>query len=229
LGGLTSIAHIALASVDREVPRLQASLYIVSPHSIFRLGLTTCLEMLALVRSVGGAATVADGRRDPRLGGADVVIVDVAADDAHALIRDARDTFGARVVAIGSAWDGDAALAAVEAGAVALVRNETLTPESLEATVRSTLAGAMVLPPELIGGLIGAGGAEEGSGPPSRLTTREEQVLRLIADGHATREVAAELCYSERTVKNVLHDAVTKLGARSRSHAVAHAVRMGLI
>jgi DNA-binding NarL/FixJ family response regulator len=228
LGALISIADIALASVDREVPPLQASLYIVSPHSIFRLGLTTCLEMLALVRSVGGAATVADGRRDTRLGGADIVIVDVAADDAHSLIRDARDTFGARVVAIGSGWDGEAALAAVEAGAVAVVRNETLTPESLEATVRSTMAGAMILPPELVGGLLSAGSTEE-AGAPSRLTTREEQVLRLIADGHATREVAAELCYSERTVKNVLHDAVTKLGARSRSHAVAHAVRAGLI
>ena len=54
-------------------------------------------------------------------------------------------------------------------------------------------------------------------------------MLRLIADGHATREVAEELCYSERTVKNVLHDVVTKLDARTRSHAVAHAVRAGLI
>ena len=43
------------------------------------------------------------------------------------------------------------------------------------------------------------------------------------------REVAQELCYSERTVKNVLHDVVTKLNARSRSQAVAFAVREGLI
>ena len=47
--------------------------------------------------------------------------------------------------------------------------------------------------------------------------------------GHPTREVAQELSYSERTVKNVLHDVVTKLNARSRSHAVAFAVREGLI
>jgi DNA-binding NarL/FixJ family response regulator len=69
------------------------------------------------------------------------------------------------------------------------------------------------------------------SAPPrhGRLTTREQAVLRLIAQGHATREVASELCYSERTIKNVIHDAVTKLDARSRSHAVAHAVRHGLI
>jgi DNA-binding NarL/FixJ family response regulator len=64
---------------------------------------------------------------------------------------------------------------------------------------------------------------------PARLTDREQQVLALIAAGHPTREVALELSYSERTVKNVLHDVVTKLNARSRSQAVAFAVREGLI
>lgn len=54
-------------------------------------------------------------------------------------------------------------------------------------------------------------------------------MLSLIAQGCATREVAERLCYSERTVKNVLHDVVTKLDARTRSQAVAHAVREGLI
>ena len=54
-------------------------------------------------------------------------------------------------------------------------------------------------------------------------------MLSLIAAGHPTREVAQQLCYSERTVKNVLHDVVTKLNARSRSQAVAFAVREGLI
>ena len=61
------------------------------------------------------------------------------------------------------------------------------------------------------------------------LTARERRVLSLIAEGRQTREVARELSYSERTVKNVLHDAATKLHARSRSQAVASAVRSGLI
>jgi DNA-binding NarL/FixJ family response regulator len=63
----------------------------------------------------------------------------------------------------------------------------------------------------------------------SRLSTREQQVLSLVAEGHSTREVASGLHYSERTVKNVLHDVVTKLNARTRSQAVAEAVRQGLI
>jgi DNA-binding NarL/FixJ family response regulator len=63
----------------------------------------------------------------------------------------------------------------------------------------------------------------------SRLTSREQEVLRLVAAGHPTREVARRLCYSERTIKNVIHDVVTKLNARTRSQAVAEAVREGLI
>ena len=63
----------------------------------------------------------------------------------------------------------------------------------------------------------------------SPLTVREQEVLRLVADGHPTREVAKRLSYSERTVKNVIHDVVTKFNARSRSQAVAAAVREGLI
>jgi len=79
---------------------------------------------------------------------------------------------------------------------------------------------------ELLDGLAPNGYDKQ---PAARLTDREQQVLSLIAAGHPTREVAQQLCYSERTVKNVLHDVVTKLNARSRSQAVAHAVREGLI
>ena len=78
---------------------------------------------------------------------------------------------------------------------------------------------------ELLDGLV----PEYDKPVAARLTDREQQVLSLIAAGHPTREVAQQLCYSERTVKNVLHDVVTKLNARSRSQAVAHAVREGLI
>ena len=61
------------------------------------------------------------------------------------------------------------------------------------------------------------------------LTARETDVLRLIADGCDTAEVARALCWSERTVKNVVHDITTRLHLRNRAHAVAYAVRQGLI
>ena len=61
------------------------------------------------------------------------------------------------------------------------------------------------------------------------LNDRERDVLRLVAEGHDTAEIATLLSYSERTVKNVLHDLNTRLQLRNRSHAVAYAVREGLI
>ena len=61
------------------------------------------------------------------------------------------------------------------------------------------------------------------------LTPRETEVLRLVAQGDDTAEIARKMCYSERTVKSVLHDLTTRLQLRNRTHAVAYAVREGLI
>jgi DNA-binding NarL/FixJ family response regulator len=205
------------------------AVFIVDPHSIFRLGLATCLEELSLVGRVTGVASVQAASRHADLPTSDIVIVDASAGDALAFVRDVRAASTARLIVSASSWQQKDILATMEAGAMCVLRKDTLTPESLEASVSATMQGAGVLPSDLLSGLLVA--MRAGDGPPrsSQLTNREEQVLRLIADGHATREVAEELCYSERTVKNVLHDVVTKLGARTRSHAVAHAVRSGLI
>ena len=64
---------------------------------------------------------------------------------------------------------------------------------------------------------------------PVGMSKRELHVLRLVADGHATSHIARELAYSERTVKNILHDVTTRLQLRNRAQAVAYAVREGLI
>jgi DNA-binding NarL/FixJ family response regulator len=95
--------------------------------------------------------------------------------------------------------------------------------------VRAAASGTGVVTSELLRELLDGIAQDNGQPVAARLTDREQQVLALIAAGHPTREVAQQLCYSERTVKNVLHDVVTKMGARSRSQAVAHAVREGLI
>jgi DNA-binding NarL/FixJ family response regulator len=205
------------------------AVFIVDPHSIFRLGLATCLEELALVGRVTGVGSVQAASRHADLATSDIVIVDASTPNALAFIRDVRAAGKARLIVSASSWQQKDILATMEAGAVCVLRKDTLTLESLEASVRATLQGAGVLPSDLLSGLLVAVRAGDAQPRSSQLTNREEQVLRLIADGHATREVAEELCYSERTVKNVLHDVVTKLGARTRSHAVAHAVRAGLI
>ena len=60
-------------------------------------------------------------------------------------------------------------------------------------------------------------------------SAREIEVLRLLANGLSTREVARRLAYSERTIKNVVYDLTTRHGLRNRTHAVAVAVRAGVV
>jgi DNA-binding NarL/FixJ family response regulator len=144
-----------------------------------------------------------------------------------------QEATGARVLICGSDTGREAALAALQAGAAGYLRKDELTPETLAAAVRAALNGTSVVTTELLSHLVAslpdAATTAAARGATTLLTHREQQVLSLIADGHPTREVALELSYSERTVKNVLHDVVTKLNARSRSQAVAFAVREGLI
>ena len=65
--------------------------------------------------------------------------------------------------------------------------------------------------------------------PAPQLSKREHEVLRLLADGESTRGIAERLNYSERTVKNIVHDLLVKLDCRTRAHAVALAARRGVI
>ncbi|WP_410660107.1 helix-turn-helix transcriptional regulator [Amycolatopsis sp. lyj-112] len=64
---------------------------------------------------------------------------------------------------------------------------------------------------------------------PSMFDEREIRVLRLIADGLDTAEISTEMGYSQRTIKNILHQAQHRLALRNRAHAVAAAIRAGLI
>jgi DNA-binding NarL/FixJ family response regulator len=58
---------------------------------------------------------------------------------------------------------------------------------------------------------------------------RERRVLQMLSDGEDTRAIALGLSYSERTVKNVVHDVLTKLNCRTRAQAVGLATRSGVI
>ncbi|WP_408013465.1 response regulator transcription factor [Saccharopolyspora elongata] len=60
-------------------------------------------------------------------------------------------------------------------------------------------------------------------------TSREIDVLRLLSEGWDTEEIGKELCYSERTVKNVIYAMTSRLNLRNRPQLVAYGVRIGLI
>jgi DNA-binding NarL/FixJ family response regulator len=207
------------------------NLFVLDPHTIYRRGLAACLEMLPGVERVADAESVREAWEHPDLFGSDLVILEHSVDGGSDFIAAVTEATSARVIVCSADASEDAVLEALQAGATGFLRKDTLTPEALSAAVQAAAGGAGVLAPDLLGSLLRGVATDAPNGRPSlaRLTEREQQVLTLIAKGHPTREVALELSYSERTVKNVLHDVVTKLNARSRSQAVAHAVREGLI
>ena len=208
---------------------------ILDAHPIYRRGIASSLLAIPDLFTVTEAGSVAEAWALPDLQRADVVLVDHDIAGGLDFIRDVREHTRASVVVCSATGREEEVLAAIQAGATGYLCKATLTPEALLNGMQASAAGAGVVAPELLRPLLDAIGRlsrevlEPRGLSVARLTDREQQVLRLIAEGHATREVAHRLAYSERTVKNVLHDATMKLNARSRSQAVAHAVREGLI
>lgn len=149
----------------------------------------------------------------------------------HALRRDGL----VKLVLVATAVDDAALVAAAEAGVGGLLRRSDATADSMVRTIERVACGQGDVPADLLGRLLEQVGRLQRQVLAPRgltfsgLTPRETEVLRLVADGHDTSEIAAQLCYSERTVKNVLHDLNTRLQLKNRSHAVAYAVREGLI
>jgi DNA-binding NarL/FixJ family response regulator len=140
-----------------------------------------------------------------------------------------------RIVLLVSRVDDRSLLAAAEAGVTGVVRRSEVTAGNLSAAIRSASAGEGTLPPDLLGRLLRQVGQLQRQVLSPRgltfsgLTEREAAVLRLLAEGFDTAEVGQRLFYSERTVKNIIHDVTSRLELRNRSHAVAYAIREGLI
>lgn len=175
------------------------------------------------------------GRDDDEPPDVVLVIVDEVDDEAINTLRFVRRNGEARVILIASHLDDQDLVRAVEAGVVGLVRRSDATTDRLLAVIASAAAGEGTVPPDLLGRLLDQVGRLQRTVLDPRgitftgLASREVEVLRLVAEGWDTAQIAAKLSYSERTVKNVLHDVTTRLQLRNRSHAVAYAMREGLI
>jgi len=164
-----------------------------------------------------------------------VVVTDSVDDRTLQLLKRLHRGGTARTVLVAGSLDDADLVAAVEAGVVALLRRHEANADRLVTAISRAAASEGTVPPDLLGRLLTQVGAlQRGVLDPRGLTfsglaTREIEVLRLVADGCDTSEIAHQLAYSERTVKNVLHDVTTRLQLRNRSHAVAYALRQGLI
>ena len=164
-----------------------------------------------------------------------LVVADEIDDEAARVIKAMQRNSCPRVVAVVARLDDVGLLAAIEAGTCGFVRRSEAVTENLSKAIAAAASGDGTVPPDLLGRLLSQVGTLQRQVLAPRgltmmgLSERELSVLKLVADGCDTSEVANELCYSERTVKNVIHDVTSRLGLRNRTHAVAFALRQGFI
>jgi DNA-binding NarL/FixJ family response regulator len=205
----------------------RVSTYVYADDPILQAGVISQLRM----RSEIEVAESGD------LDGVDVgiAVADALDESTLRILRSLKKAGVAYTVLVMGAVDDAAVVSAAEAGVNGLLRRSEATPDALVRAIQRVAAGEGVIPADLLGHLLGQVGRLQRQVLSPRgltftgLSDREVQVLRLIADGMDTNEIARQLCYSQRTVKNVLHDVTTRLQLRNRSHAVAYAVREGLI
>ncbi|MEU9188604.1 response regulator transcription factor [Streptomyces sp. NPDC048484] len=164
-----------------------------------------------------------------------LLISEVLDDAALTRLRRLVRSEGARAVLVVSVIRETELLDVIECGVGAIVWRHEATAHRLVQAVIAASRGDGDLPSDLLGRLISQVGSlhrtasNHPGAPSSGLAPREVDVLRLVAEGLDTGEIASKLSYSERTVKNVMHGLTTRLHLRNRAHAVAHALREGYI
>jgi DNA-binding NarL/FixJ family response regulator len=165
-----------------------------------------------------------------------VVVVDVVGPLALDAVRTTRNAVDRpEVVLVATDLTPADALSAIEAGARGLLRRREASSARLARTVLAAAGRDCTVPPDLLDRLLehraGVRSADTMRGDPGvpALSERERAVLSLVADGHETGEIARALSYSIRTVTSVVHDITHRYRLRNRAHAVAYALRAGLL
>ncbi|WP_338146251.1 response regulator transcription factor [Streptomyces boncukensis] len=198
---------------------------VTAPDPISREGVLSQLRQRpeVEVRENAGPATVA------------LLVEDVLDEAALARLRRTVRSEGTRAVLVTGTVRENELLDIIECGVGAVVWRREATAHRLVQAVLTAAQGGGDLPADLQGRLISQlgrlhrGSAADRPGISLGLTPREVDVIRLVAEGLDTAQIATKLSYSERTVKNIIHSLTTRLHLRNRPHAVAYALREGYI
>jgi DNA-binding NarL/FixJ family response regulator len=195
---------------------------IVDDHPVVRQGLRSLLDVAGGIAVVGEAAdgpealVLAESLRP------DLVLLDLKLPgmDGIAVLSGLRAA-GRRVLVLTSATDPARARQAVYAGAAGVLYKD-IDPDVLVRAIRAVHDGHVLLAPEAAAAVADGESRTRGS-----LTSREREVLTLIAEGKSNREIARALRVSDKTVKAHVSSVLAKLGVQDRTQAAVYAVRHG--
>jgi two-component system, NarL family, response regulator LiaR len=204
-------------------------LLIVDDHAIVRQGLRAIIRVTADLELVGEAD---NGRTAADLAATlkpDVVLMDLVMpelDGVKAIAQIKQQQPAIRIIALTTFAEADLVLGAVQAGADGYLLKD-VDVEELTRAIRTVHNGQPYLHPEATRHLLQATAHPDLA--PDRLTSREQEVLALVARGLTNRQIADSLAISEKTVSVHVSNMLSKLGLASRTQAALYAVRIGLI
>lgn len=207
-------------------------IFIVFRNAIYLSGLRSTLARAPGVQSVDFATSIAQAWESAALAEASVVVLDGDLGGAVAFVRDVTAQRGAQVLLCLHEVRSDEVLEAISNGVGGAIACDLLTPDTLIAALSAVAAGIFAFDAGVLSAVTGSAAPASDHhvvSAAAEFAPREQMVLSLVAAGLSNREIAQRLSYSERTIKTVLHDVVIKLGVKSRSQAVAMAVRERMI
>jgi DNA-binding NarL/FixJ family response regulator len=197
-------------------------------HQILREGVRRGLES-AGEEVVGEANNGAEAVELVRTTSPDIVLMDISMpvlDGVSATRRIVEEFPDIKVVVLTMHDDPQQTRAALEAGAIGYLSKGTSFADVLD-TLRRVMAGEEVLSPHLAASMLEA--AVTAGTNDELLSSRQTEILQMIADGLSTKQVARELGITQKTVHNHLNAIYRRLDAQSLTHAVLSAVRLGII
>ncbi|CAN5325970.1 response regulator transcription factor [soil metagenome] len=219
----------------RQAGREPIRVLVVDDQELFRRGLTMLLAVEAGLEVVGEAGDGAEGVTLAESAAPDVVLLDVRMpkkSGIEACLAIKESVPSAKIIML-TVSDEEADLyEAVKSGASGYLLKDSSIEEVAQA-IRVVADGQSLISPSMAIKLIDEfkqmSRPERDTGPALRLTERELDVLRLVAQGHSNKEIAARLFISENTVKNHVRNMLEKLQLHSRMEAVMYAVRENLL
>jgi NarL family two-component system response regulator LiaR len=202
---------------------------VVDDHSVVRQGLKMFLDLDPDLEIIGEAENGAEAVKMAGELKPDVVLMDMLMPvmDGIEATKQIRGTMpDTEVIALTSVLEDNAVVGAIKAGAIGYLLKDTQSDE-LRRAIKAASDGQVQLSPQAAARLMREVRTPE-TVQPDALTERENDVLKLIAQGKANKEIARDLIIGEKTVKTHVSNILLKLGVQSRTQAALYAAQNGL-
>jgi DNA-binding NarL/FixJ family response regulator len=202
---------------------------VADDHPLFRDGVISSLQACSDFVVVGQAADAEGALRLAREEVPDVVLLDVTMPGGgiEAAARIAAVCPASRIVMLTVSEEEDNLLAAMQAGVKGYVLKGVSASE-LMGVLRAVNAGEVYVAPALAWSLLREMSGPQRTDPLEELSSRERQVLELVASGLSNHQIGSQLGLAEKTIKHYMTNILTKLQVRSRVEAALLAARVGL-